>query len=356
MKNTDFTKDRKSGFINILGLIESDIGGMSGENGILVTVSIGNIRTINALSGRAIGDIHVYGLITVLNETLQYIRHHYPLANIFRVSANEYIIMVPYMPVAETDAFILRIHSTYDAILLSEGQMGGVLAIRHVAYGKRIPHASYLIKWSNKAFLEPGYTSELTFEDTDWSDMMIERTLRSFNETLSLLREVDTLSLSDEVSKLPNHRAAIACLTHLQAEFSAQGQPYCVLFIDGDNLKRYNQLGYQHGNKMIEGLAGIIARSIRNEDQVFRWLSGDEFLVCLPDCELNVAMSVAERIRATVEQDTRKWEYPVTISIGVANCPDDSPEHDMLVQLAEKSNAHAKATGKNRVSYLPTIP
>lgn len=72
---------------------------------------------------------------------------------------------------------------------------------------------------------------------------------------------------------------------------------------------------------MIEGLSKIISSSIRENDKVFRWLSGDEFLVILGDTELEEALNIAERVRYSVEQNTKDWKYPITISVGVANCP-----------------------------------
>ncbi len=351
--NTDFTKDRKSGFINILGLIETDIRTWSGSNGILIAVSIEDIRTINASHGRQFGDIYVHDLIQSLHETLHQINMRHDAAKVFRISSNEYVLMVPQMPFSDADAVMRILEASYNTHLQSQDMPPSTLLLRKVAYRSAIPAVAHVLKWSNKSLLEPGYTDVLDFEEIDWTNKLIERTLLCFSETLAMLRDVHAISLSDDISKLPNHRAASACLARLFTQYRAGNRQFSVLFIDGDNLKRYNQLGYQAGNRMIEGMARILSLSLREHDQVFRWLSGDEFLVCLPDTDLASAMRIGERIRAAVESGTTTWEFPVTISVGVANCPLDGASLDTLLPRAEAANSAAKDHGKNQVVHCP---
>ena len=351
--HTDFTKDRKSGFINILGLIETDIRAWSGSHGVLVAVSIENIRSINASHGRQFGDIYVHDLIQSLNETLHQLRLRHAAAVVFRISSNEYVLMVPELPFTDAEPVMKILEATYRMHLHSQDMPLSELSLRKVAYRSPIPAVAHVLKWSNKSLLEPGYTEVLDFDESDWTNKLIERTLNCFSETLTMLRDVHAISLSDDISKLPNHRAASACLARLFQQYRGSNRTFSVLFVDGDNLKRYNQLGYQAGNRMIEGIAHIITLSLREHDQVFRWLSGDEFLVCLPDTDLTNAMHIGERIRSAVETGTTTWEFPVTISVGVANCPIDGTAIDTLLPRAEAANSAAKDHGKNRVVHCP---
>ncbi len=351
MSNTDFTIDRKSGFANILGLAETDIQAMSGNNGTLISVSISDLRGINTAFGRHHGDFYVQDLTLALNDVMPAVKLRYVKSAIFRISPNEYILMLPGMPLEEAGPLIGRLNDAFLGLVRGRALQDAPLVTRKVAYSQAIPHVSHLIKWSNKSWAKPDYTQELGFDDADWTNTLIERTMNNFLENLTLLREVDAMSHSDDISKLPNHRAAAICLNRLIHEYKSMHRHFSILFIDGDNLKRYNQLGYKKGNLMIEGLARIIKSSLREHEQVFRWLSGDEFLVCLPGTDLPIAMKVGERIRCAVESGTLDWTFPVTVSVGVANCPQDGTNADALILRAEVANGIAKNNGKNLVAY-----
>ena len=48
-----------------------------------------------------------------------------------------------------------------------------------------------------------------------------------------------------------------------------------MLLVDGDNLRAYNEMGYEHGNQMIRALGDVIGAAVRYGDRAARWLSGD---------------------------------------------------------------------------------
>ena len=162
-------------------------------------------------------------------------------------------------------------------------------------------------------------------------------------------------AIHDDVSGLPNSRAANQYLEHALVGSRSSGRPFSVLFFDGDNLRRYNELGYEKGNAMISGLAAHMSSALLEEDRIFRWLSGDEFLVLLPDADKETAMHRAEHIRHVVEEGTGSWAFPVTISGGVATFPDDGDSLNQIILLAEHGNSAAKKAGKNRICAI-TLP
>ena len=123
----------------------------------------------------------------------------------------------------------------------------------------------------------------------------------------------------------------------------------CVLFIDGDNLKNYNNISYEAGNDVIRSIANIITESIRENDRVYRWLSGDEFIVIMKETNIDNAIKGAERIRFAIEEKTKQFIYPVTISIGISVYPSDAEQIEDIIKNAERANSYAKNTGKNKV-------
>ncbi len=168
------------------------------------------------------------------------------------------------------------------------------------------------------------------------------------NETASLLETARVLACTDDVSGLPNHRVAWHTIRQRLSD-TGKGA-LSLLFVDGDNLRIYNnRLGYEAGNKMIRKLGGILSESVGPGETVARWLSGDEFLIILPDCPKKEAAFRATRICSKVCAKSARWPFPITVSIGVASYPADGKNTQDLTQSAEKANARAKRLGKNRV-------
>jgi putative nucleotidyltransferase with HDIG domain len=80
-------------------------------------------------------------------------------------------------------------------------------------------------------------------------------------------------------------------------------------------------------------------------------LGGDEFLLVLPRVDLDEGMTIAERIRAGVE-DARPGGLDVTISIGVASAHGSEVDYERLFAAADAALYAAKRAGRNRVSLL----
>jgi len=87
---------------------------------------------------------------------------------------------------------------------------------------------------------------------------------------------------------------------------------------------------------------------------IYRWGSGDEFAVCLPDFSTEEAQATAERIKFAVEQAKPGGEITVTTSIGV--CASDRVESRSakeILDCADKAMYESKRLGKNRVTIWP---
>jgi diguanylate cyclase (GGDEF)-like protein len=126
--------------------------------------------------------------------------------------------------------------------------------------------------------------------------------------------------------------------------------PLCLCLIDGDDLKKYNNKGYQAGDDVIRKLSQTLTSVLRPNDFLGRWRMGDEFIVVLPSTTREQAVAIAERLRASVELASREWLYPTSISIGIAYFPRHGSGAKELLQAAELALKESKAEGKNRVS------
>lgn len=183
---------------------------------------------------------------------------------------------------------------------------------------------------------------------TDPMRHLTSRLVEQVKETVEHLKATRRMAYTDDVSGLPNHRAARYLIgQHLS---SGGSRSLSLLFVDGDNLRKYNDtLGYEPGNEMIRRVGAVVSGATLPGELVARWLSGDEFMVVLPGYGKEKAVAKAESICASVKEESRNWVYPVTVSVGVATFPDDAQDLQGLVSKAEEANARAKSLGKDRV-------
>jgi diguanylate cyclase (GGDEF)-like protein len=124
----------------------------------------------------------------------------------------------------------------------------------------------------------------------------------------------------------------------------------CLCLIDGDELKKYNNSGYEAGDDVIRKLSLTLSSVLRPDDFLGRWRMGDEFIVILPDTQMEQAVAVAERLRSSVQIASKEWLYPTSVSIGIAYYPKHGNTANDLLEAAEHALTTSKRSGKNRVT------
>jgi two-component system cell cycle response regulator len=168
------------------------------------------------------------------------------------------------------------------------------------------------------------------------------------------LDESVSMASVDELTKLHNRRYLT---NHLGREFErAQDnkKPLSLIIVDVDHFKKVNDThGHAVGDEVLVELARRMIECTRGTDLSAR-LGGEEFVVVMPETSLQVAQTVAERLREGVAGQPFKaqdgsLELDVTASLGVAviNGPGDTPT-DLLARADEALYA-AKSGGRNRV-------
>ena len=165
----------------------------------------------------------------------------------------------------------------------------------------------------------------------------------------SMLDKSQRLALTDSISGLPNMHAAMQELESIFNSVESKDEPFVILLIDGDDLRRYNEIGYLAGDEMIKRLGKSLDGELRPMDFIARWRTGDEFLVLLRDTSPKYSMPIAERLRQAVHDVSQEWEFPITVSIGVAGHPEHGRSSKELLHNAELALDRAKNSGKNQV-------
>jgi two-component system, cell cycle response regulator len=168
------------------------------------------------------------------------------------------------------------------------------------------------------------------------------------------------LAVTDGLTGLYNHRHFHERLA-LEVERSQRnGLPLSLFMIDVDHFKQYNDHhGHPAGDEVLRQLARILGDGRRANDVVARY-GGEEFAIVLVDTAKFAAAKLAERLRERVAEHAfpRGDSQPdgrITISIGVATCPDDAGDPETLVRSADSALYAAKHAGRDRV-VLSTKP
>jgi diguanylate cyclase (GGDEF)-like protein len=157
----------------------------------------------------------------------------------------------------------------------------------------------------------------------------------------------------DDVTGVYNARYLLATADNEIQRAERYGNPLSVLFLDLDRFKLVNdRFGHLIGSDTLRALARLLRTCVRQVDTLARY-GGDEFTILLVDTPHPVAMRIAERIRARVEshlfEADRDATLRLTISIGVATCPNHGESREPLLDMADKAMYRAKSAGRNRV-------
>ena len=158
------------------------------------------------------------------------------------------------------------------------------------------------------------------------------------------------IAITDELTKTFTKRHFRQCLEHAFAEYQQFGNKFALLMMDLDKFKQVNDTyGHVTGDAVLQRLGEILHKSVRENDLLFRY-GGEEFAVLLPATDARGAFFVAERIRTETEAavfEPGTIDLKLTLSVGVATCPDVPSIHDLIVD-ADKALYAAKHQGRNR--------
>lgn len=182
------------------------------------------------------------------------------------------------------------------------------------------------------------------------SALMAERDARWQHVQLGVsLKSSEALSESDPLTNLPNRRY----LNHWLPEVLEHHGPVCVALLDLDGFKQVNDnFSYEHGDRLLLELSGILQRVCRRGDAVIR-LGGDEFVIVLRETSPHDARAVLERLRQMVA--VRPWQgLPTTVkltaSIGVS-VGSSGVDAARVLAAADGALHVAKREGRDRIVF-----
>ncbi|MBF5040822.1 diguanylate cyclase [Aggregicoccus sp. 17bor-14] len=166
-----------------------------------------------------------------------------------------------------------------------------------------------------------------------------------------LYKAMERMATTDGLTGLFNHRTFQSKADEALAQAKRYGRKCSVILTDIDHFKSVNDTyGHPTGDAVLRNVAKILREKARDTDVVARY-GGEEFAIIMPETDARGAQVIAERIREAVRAETFATEIgplKITLSLGIATCPDSGTEKQALIDLADQCLYHAKRNGRNQ--------
>ncbi len=158
-------------------------------------------------------------------------------------------------------------------------------------------------------------------------------------------------ALIDPLTRLGNHRAFQEELDRQLATVSRYGGALSLVMIDLDGFKKVNDsMGHAAGDRLLHGVASLIAGRIRRSDRAYR-IGGDEFAVLMPQTTAEASAIPIGRLLAAALGDTLPNERvePFSFSAGIADFPSQAADRNELLRFADAAMYWGKRHGRTTV-------
>ena len=177
--------------------------------------------------------------------------------------------------------------------------------------------------------------------------------VRDVTERRRLHDEITHQAHFDVLTGLPNRRNFEDVFEQEVARSARYNRSLCVAMGDIDLFKEVNDTyGHDAGDVVLREVAELMRNRLRNSDYIARW-GGEEFIILFPETNLDAAMELLNRLRATIAKHVvAKIGHAVTLSFGVSEFASADTPGD-VVKRVDQALYRSKHTGRNKVTGLP---
>ncbi len=175
---------------------------------------------------------------------------------------------------------------------------------------------------------------------------------RDVTQARNLAKQVTWQASHDVLTKLFNRNAFDQKLTELVDDARSQNNVHALLYLDLDQFKIVNDTcGHVAGDELLKQISEILSTHVRGNDVLAR-LGGDEFGVLLNACPANIAISIGNKIRQSIQDYRFGWDeksFSIGVSIGIVEITESSESVENILSEADAACYAAKDNGRNQV-------
>ena len=184
-----------------------------------------------------------------------------------------------------------------------------------------------------------------------------EHLILSVKTRIDRYRQLKSLFVKDSLTGLHNHTSIKLNIDTEIVRAQRNRKQVCLVMIDVDYFKKVNDThGHNAGDMVLKGLARLMRQKLRQTDILGRY-GGDEFVVILPETDINDAKLVIDKLRVDFEnlQFTDKGnKISVSITCGIASYPPAKDSENLSVS-ADIALYKAKELGRNQVAIYENV-
>jgi diguanylate cyclase (GGDEF)-like protein len=163
--------------------------------------------------------------------------------------------------------------------------------------------------------------------------------------------EIHLLATTDSLTGIANRREFMRILENGVDRVKRYGVPLSVAMYDLDHFKRVNDtFGHAVGDSVLQAVTALVKENIRTTDVAARW-GGEEFMVLMPQSNINAAREAAEKLRLAIATHRFAEANELTASFGVAAF-ESHDDLNSLLKRVDDALYRAKELGRNRVEIM----
>jgi len=284
-------------------------------------------------------------------------------------ATNKEIIHIPNCKASDEDLLHYETKETGSLIcapLLVNGSLIGVIELSH-------PVANHFDSWQEHSVtIYADLMSMLLNNDKLMNnmknivDVRTKELRNALEESEKLKTRYEEMSVIDPLTKLFNRRYFYTEATASMARAKRYAQPFSLMLMDLDHFKMVNDThGHECGDNVLKTIAEILSEFTREGDTLAR-IGGEEFVLALPETNLEGAQKLASRIISTIQEadwDCRGIKMDITISIGLSSLRhngneliDDDFQVSDILREADRALYFVKDHGRNNIKSYSEIP
>ena len=218
-------------------------------------------------------------------------------------------------------------------------------------YNTQNQKAGYILSYEQDTFLPNIYTNETRFQVII---LLLIITLSVLvyiflKIRLNTLRKIQRSAIQDDLTGIYNRKGYSKTMPNLLEHAQKYNEPLGMIFFDVDHFKKFNDnYGHSVGDEVLVTISHLVTTNLREPDFFSRW-GGEEFIVVIPNTDLERLTLIAEKLRIAIQNHKfTQLNLHVTSSFGITmNTAED--DEKTLLNRADQLLYKAKEKGRNIV-------